>query len=75
MKCYSTDPIEMGRIRDSRPKFHKSKEQKLDGEIETCRRTGTQYQANVQGQLSKDVVLRINKGLMRKINLNNLRRK
>ena len=75
MICYSTDPIQMGHIKDARPKYHKSREEKLDGQIETCRRTGTHYQARVQGQLSRGVASRIKKGLMRKINLNNLKRR
>ena len=72
--CYSTDPIEMGRIKGERPKYHKSREEKLDGQIETCRRTGTHYQAKVQEQISSGVASRIKKGLMKKINLNNSRR-
>ena len=75
MICYSTDPIEMGRIKDARPKYHKSKEEKLDGQIEECRRTGTHYQAVVQKQLSRGVASRIKKGQMKKINLNNLKRR
>ena len=74
MICYSTDPIQMGHIKDARPKYHKSREEKLDGQIETCRRTGTHYQANVQGQISSGIAARIKKGLMKKINLNNSRR-
>ena len=70
MRCYSTDPIEMGRIRESRPEYHKSREEKLDGQIETCRRNGTKFLSNKQGQITKDIRERISQGLMKKYNLN-----
>ncbi len=73
--CYSTDPIDMGKIRAERPKFHKSRTQKLDENIEGCRRTSTEYSARVQEQISKSTGLRIREGLMKKIKLNNSRRR
>ena len=37
--CYSTDKKVMGDIKGNRPKYHLSREQKLNREVEHCRRT------------------------------------
>ena len=70
MICYSTDPIEMGRIKGERPKYHKSREEKIDGQIETCRKEGTRFLSNKQSQIVKNVRMKIRRGLMKSYKLN-----
>ena len=67
---YSTDPIEMGRIKGERPKYHKSREEKIDGQIETCRKEGTRFLSNKQSQIVKNVRMKIRRGLMKSYKLN-----
>tara|TARA_Y100000401_G_scaffold59070_1_gene46820 strand:- start:3875 stop:4069 length:195 start_codon:yes stop_codon:yes gene_type:complete len=42
--CYSTDPIQMGKIRKNRPKYRPTDKQKLDWSIDDCRQFGADYQ-------------------------------
>ena len=72
--CYSTDPIGMAKIKDARPKYHLSKEQKMNRAIEGVRRTSTKYSSRVQEQISKSTGLKIREGLIKKIKINNSRR-